>query len=172
MHSNKEVNAVSPIISTILLIGICTVFASVMFVWVSGFVLQSGFVPAGEMAIMERNNTTSNVTYYIRIEVLRPGTAPQDIKCYITDSSSITKAIFDFPKKDERKSISVSLSSATNGNITWYDDNRNSMVSNDDYIVLIIDAATVGDRELLRTYSFCLRYNPTGGNLIAAVGLI
>lgn len=158
--------AVSPIVGTVLLIGICVVFASAMFVWVSGFVFQSGFVPTCELAIIDYNKTSGRTNYTILIKTLRPRTDPKDIKCYIYDKDFSSKAVFNFPAKsgDGNK---VPSSSGFSGNLTWYDLDKNGWASSYDQLNLSVDVPGT----VLADCSFCLRHNPTGECLIGVVGL-
>ncbi|MDI6916446.1 MAG: type IV pilin N-terminal domain-containing protein [Thermoplasmatales archaeon] len=164
---NKE--AVSPIIGVVLLLAITIVLASVMFLWVSGIVLQSGSAPVGTLAVEKTGNSTL-VNYTITLTAFRPRTDPKDIVCYFYDGNGVSKGRFDFPESPgQKKSITVNVNGNRNGNVNWTNDDNN-MVSSYDVIHITIEVSTDKDRTLLSTYSFALRYKPDGA-LIAQADL-
>ncbi|MDI6887558.1 MAG: hypothetical protein QMC98_02820 [Candidatus Thermoplasmatota archaeon] len=169
----KDNYAVSPIVSTVLLIGICVVFATVMFAWVSGFVFQSGFVPVAELVIYDKNNSSGNVTYIILMKTFRPKAEPKDVKCYICDKDGFVKASFGFPAEINKPyKYTIDLNGTKELNIIWY--NGGGMIASYDRLKLTVNNTTgldVSELKTLATYSLYLRHNPTGGSLIGVVRL-
>jgi len=165
---NKE--AVSPVIGVVLLLAITIVLASVMFLWISGIVLQSSTAPVGALAL-ERTGDSTVVNYTITLTAFRPRTDPKDVVCYFYDENGISKGSFDFPKTpNEKNSIIININGNRNGDVNWTNDDNN-MVSSYDIIKISINGMeNENDRTLLSTYSFALRYRPDSA-LIAQTGL-
>jgi FlaG/FlaF family flagellin (archaellin) len=167
---NHQKEAVSPIISTVLLIGMCVTFATVMFVWVSRLAYQTGFVPISELLIIDKINTTgvSSVSYIILVKTFRPSTEPQELCCYIVDEFELVQGSFLFPEKPETlKEGNVALNGTKITSIIWY--SKDFRVSTLDVINITIYDTDDDERAILATYSFCLRHTPTGGSLVGVV---
>jgi len=163
---NKE--AVSPVIGVVLLLAITIVLASVMFLWISGIVLQSSTAPVGALAL-ERTGDGTVVNYTITLTAFRPRTDPKDVVCYFYDENGISKGSFDFPKTpNEKNSIIININGNKNGNVNWTNDDNN-MVSSYDMLKISIEVPPE-QRTILSTYSFALRYRPDSA-LIAQTGL-
>ena len=158
---NKE--AVSEVIGVVLLLGITLVLASVMFLWVSSIVFQSGSAPVGDISIEKKETgSPSTVNYTVTLNSFRPKTDPKDIICYFYDEY-IPKGSFDFPATPNPVFIKVNISGVEkSGSVTWTNDDNNMVSSYDVIKISIAGMGNENDRKTLSTYSFSLRYKPNG----------
>jgi len=143
---NKE--AVSPVIGVVLLLAITLVLASVMFLWVSGIVLQSSSAPVGTLAVEKTGNATL-VNYTITLTAFRPKTEPEDVVCCVYDENRMSMAMFSFSEPDTETNNGIVK------NANWTDKDSNSRFSSYDIIQISVNRV---DEEL--AHSFSLRYKP------------
>ncbi len=157
---NKE--AVSPVIGTVLLLGITVVFASMMFLWVSSITLQTSSGPVGTLAV-DRKADSMFVNYTITLTAFRPKTDPKDVVCYFYEND-ILRGNFDFPETPESHiPINVIVNGdGKSGTANWTNDDNNRVSSYDIIKISIGDMGNENDRKTLSTYSFALRYEPNG----------